>query len=106
MARQLVADGWSVDALVRDPRAALPDTVTVHPIPRRIDDLLTLVGDLAPQVCFHLATAFRGVHAPADIEPMVEANIGFGTALAEAVSRAGSCTFVNTGTVWQHYDAA
>ena len=105
MVRRLVADGWSVHALVRDPRAALPDTVAVHAIPRHIDDLLTLVGDLAPHVCFHLATAFRGVHEPADIEPMVEANIGFGTALAEAVSRTGSCTFVNTGTVWQHYDA-
>ena len=36
---------------------------------------------------------------------MVTANVGFGTALAEAVSQAGDCTFVNTGTVWQHYDA-
>jgi nucleoside-diphosphate-sugar epimerase len=36
---------------------------------------------------------------------MVEANVGFGVALAEAVSQAGECVFVNTGTVWQHYDA-
>ena len=56
-------------------------------------------------MCFHLATAFRGVHVPADIEPMVTANVGFGTALAEAVRQAGDCIFVNTGTVWQHYDA-
>ena len=76
-----------------------------HPIPEPIDDLIALVDDLQPEVCFHLATAFRGVHVPADIEPMVTANVGFGTALAEAVSQAGDCTFVNTGTVWQHYDA-
>jgi nucleoside-diphosphate-sugar epimerase len=45
------------------------------------------------------------VHVPADIQPMVEANVGFGVALAEAVSQAGDCVFVNTGTVWQHYEA-
>ena len=37
---------------------------------------------------------------------MIEANLGFGTALAEAVSRVDGARFVNTGTVWQHYDAA
>ena len=105
MVRRLVADGWTVDALVRDPSAPLPAGVTTFAIPGPIDDLIGLVGGLKPDVCFHLATAFRGVHVPADIEPMVAANVGFGTALAEAVSQAGDCTFVNTGTVWQHYDA-
>ena len=105
LVRRLVDDGWAVDALVRDPAAALPDGVRIHEIPGPIDDLIALVADLRPDVCFHLATAFRGVHVPADIEPMVTANVGFGAALAEAVSQAGGCTFVNTGTVWQHYDA-
>jgi nucleoside-diphosphate-sugar epimerase len=36
---------------------------------------------------------------------MVSANVGFGTALAEAVRRTGDCTFVNTATVWQHFEA-
>ena len=102
---RLVTDGWTVDALVRDAGAELPDGTNVHPIPTRIDDLVALVGGIRPDFCFHLATAFRGVHVPEDIEPMVTANIGFGTALAEAVSRLPSCTFVNTGTVWQHYEA-
>jgi nucleoside-diphosphate-sugar epimerase len=103
--RRLVADGWEVDALLRRPDAELPAGVGRHVVPAEIDDLIALVADLAPSTCFHLATEFRGVHVPADIAPMVSANVGFGTALAEAVSRAGSCTFVNTGTVWQHYDA-
>jgi len=105
LVRRLVDDGWVVDALVRDPAATLLPGVAIHPIPEPVDDLIGLVDEIAPQVCFHLATAFRGVHVPADIEPMVTANVGFGTALAEAVSQAGDCTFVNTGTVWQHYDA-
>jgi nucleoside-diphosphate-sugar epimerase len=104
LVRRLLADGWAVDALVRRDDVDLPAGVTRHRIPD-VDGLITLVGDLQPEVCFHLATAFRGVHQPADIEEMVTANVGFGTALAEAVSAAGDCTFVNTGTVWQHFEA-
>jgi nucleoside-diphosphate-sugar epimerase len=105
MVRRLVADGATVDALVRRTDADLPAGVRAHTIPDGIDDLITLVAELRPDVCFHLATAFRGVHQPGDIEAMVAANVGFGTALAEAVQRAGDCTFVNTGTVWQHFEA-
>jgi nucleoside-diphosphate-sugar epimerase len=105
MVRHLVAGGWTVDALVRGRDAALPDGVDAHLIPSDVEALIGLVGGLRADVCFHLATAFRGAHVPADIAPMVEANVGFGTALAEAVRRAGDCTFVNTGTVWQHYEA-
>jgi nucleoside-diphosphate-sugar epimerase len=105
LVRRLLDDGWLVDALVRSPDADLPAGVVTHPIPSPIDELIALVGEIRPSVCFHLATAFRGVHVPADIQPMVEANVGFGVALAEAVSQAGDCVFVNTGTVWQHYEA-
>jgi nucleoside-diphosphate-sugar epimerase len=103
--RHLVAGGWTVDALVRRSDAELPGGVDAHMIPPAIGDLIALVGDLRPDVCFHLATAFRGAHVPDDIDPMVAANVGFGTALAEAVRRAGDVTFVNTGTVWQHFEA-
>ena len=106
LVRRLVSDGWRVDALVRTPSPSLPDRVTQHVIPSAIDALMELVAAVAPETCFHLATAFRGVHQPNDIAPMIEANLGFGTALAEAVSRVPDARFVNTGTVWQHYDAA
>jgi nucleoside-diphosphate-sugar epimerase len=103
---RLLRDGWCVDALVRRAGAALPDGVTPHLIPDDIDDLMTLVTRVAPTHCFHLATSFRGVHTPADIEPMIDANIRFGTVFAEAAARVPGVRFVNTGTVWQHYDAA
>ena len=106
LVRRLVTDGWTVDALVRRPDADLPAGVTAHVIPDEIGGLIALVGDLAPSHCFHLATAFRGVHTAADIAPMIEANLGFGTALAEAAARVPDLRFVNTGTVWQHFDAA
>ncbi len=106
LVRRLVAEGREVDALVRVPSPALPSAVRQHVIPDGADGVIDLVSGLRPQVCFHLATAFRGVHQPADIAPMVAANIEFGTALAEATSRVDGARFVNTGTVWQHYDAA
>jgi nucleoside-diphosphate-sugar epimerase len=106
LVRRLVRDGWPVDALVRTPGADLPAGVTPRVIPDDVDGLLALVVDLAPTHCFHLATAFRGVHTPADIAPMIEANLVFGTSLAEAAARVPGVRFVNTGTAWQHYDAA
>ena len=106
LVRRLAADGWAVDALVRSGAATLPEGVTAHRIPDSIDGMIELVTSLAPTHCFHLATAFRGVHAPADIAPMIEANLGFGTALAEACARVPDLRFLNTATVWQHFDAA
>jgi len=37
---------------------------------------------------------------------MIHANLGFGTALAEAAACVPELRFVNTATVWQHFDAA
>ncbi len=106
LVRHLVDQGWSVDALVRSDAATLPPGVHAHRIPGSAEGLVDLVRELSPSHCFHLATAFRGVHTTADIAPMIEANLGFGTALAEAVARVPDARFVNTGTVWQHFDAA
>ena len=106
LVRHLVADGWEVDALVRAESASLPDRVAAHRVPDSVDGMIQLVAKLAPTHCFHLATAFRGVHTPADIAPMIEANLGFGTALAEACARVPDLRFLNTATVWQHFDAA
>ena len=106
LVRRLVADGWTVDALVRTEAASLPGKVTAHRVPDSIDGMIELVADVTPTHCFHLATAFRGVHSPVDIAPMIEANLGFGTALAEACARVPDVRFVNTATVWQHFDAA
>jgi nucleoside-diphosphate-sugar epimerase len=105
LAARLAREDWAVDALVRRP-CALPDGVTAHVIPEDADDLIALVTRLEPTHCFHLATAFRGVHSPEDIAPMVDANIRFGTTFAEAVTHVPGVRFVNTATVWQHFDDA
>ena len=106
LVRRLAADGWAVDALVRTDGATLPEGVRPQRVPDSVDGMIELVGNLAPTHCFHLATAFRGVHTPADIAPMIDANLGFGTMVAEACARIPDLRFVNTATVWQHFDAA
>lgn len=106
LVRRLAADGWAVDALIRADGAVLPEGIRPQLIPDSVDGMIELVANLAPTHCFHLATAFRGVHTPADIAPMIEANLGFGTAVAEACARTPDLRFVNTATVWQHFDAA
>jgi nucleoside-diphosphate-sugar epimerase len=105
LVRRLSSDGWTVQALVRattNPRPAAP--IVSHPIPRDTDDLVGLVRELAPSVCFHLATDFRARHAAGDIDAMVEANVTFGTRLAEALTQADHCPLVNAGTAWQHFE--
>lgn len=107
LAATLAADGQQVSALVRgssDP-SALPDGVTAIVMPERARDLAPLLADVAPEVVYHLATCFRGGHTTDDIEPLVTANVLFGTQLAEALSAAPPRVFVNTGTVWQRDEA-
>jgi nucleoside-diphosphate-sugar epimerase len=70
-----------------------------------VDELITAVTAISPDVVFHLATNFIGVHKPTDVNALVESNVAFGTRLAEACSVVDNVKFVNVGTVWQHHDA-
>lgn len=97
---------WEVHALVRAATdgARLPDGVRAHVIPPTAAELRPVVAQIAPDVIFHLATCFRGQHATEDVEPLVAANVLFGTQLAEAAAGAPPRVFVNVGTAWQRDD--
>jgi nucleoside-diphosphate-sugar epimerase len=108
LTRALAGQGWDVHAVVRSSsdRDRLPLGVTAH-----VDDGTTegLVAALAPveaDVCFHLASYFVGRHAPADVVPLVEANVAFTARLAEAVAGPRAPLMVNAGTAWQHVEGA
>lgn len=106
LVHRLVADGWEVHALVRAPFGRVPAGVTEHEVPQHPEDLVGVVGDVAPNVCFHLATRFQATHAPADVAGLVAANVGFGATVVEAVTATTRCPFVNVGTVWQHFEGS
>ena len=95
---RLKADGWDVRTVGRS-NVDIVDTGDV-------EQLSGHVAAFNPDVCFHLATNFVAQHTPADINPLIEANLAFGTRLIEACSSAGEVSFVNVGTIWQHYDSA
>lgn len=54
----------------------------------------------------HLASLYLTVHAPEQVKDLVSSNVYFGTAVLEAASLAGCVKwFLNTGSIWQNYNA-
>jgi len=106
LTRRLLADGWRV-AVVARAASALPADLEGRCRVVRADveavRFAREVADVGADVCFHLATHFTGVHGPADVDPMVEANLRLGTRLADALAAGDGAAFVNVGTVWQHH---
>ncbi|MBI4386849.1 MAG: NAD(P)-dependent oxidoreductase [Elusimicrobia bacterium] len=105
LARRLLQDGWRVEAVVRpgsDPDR-LPKGTAIHRHDKTTQGLIDILGAARPGVVFHLASLFRGEHAPADIEPLVQSNVLFGLQLLEAMAAHGVSLLVNAGTSWQHY---
>jgi nucleoside-diphosphate-sugar epimerase len=56
------------------------------------------------QVVCHLATLFRGEHGPADVAPLVEANVTVGAVLLEGMRLAGDVALVAAGSAWEHHE--
>lgn len=53
----------------------------------------------------HLASLYLQSHQEKDIPDLIQSNVYLGTAILEAASKAGVQWFINTGTVWQNFNA-
>lgn len=107
LVRRLLADGWQVHVVLRPdsvPPADGAGALHVHRHDGSTEDLIRILRAVAPDTVFHLASLFLAQHTPADVEPLVRANVLFSTQLAEAMAQAGVRHLVNTGTSWQHYE--
>ncbi len=105
---RLASAGVQVHAIVRSTSLRHPiaaSEVVVHGVENSLIEVPALIGDLRPTVVFHLATLFAAQHVPADIQRMVDANITFGTLVADAAARTGA-RLVHTSSAWQHYGGA
>jgi nucleoside-diphosphate-sugar epimerase len=104
---RLASDGWRVAALVRPDSALdrLPSNPAVFPLRfgGTTEELVDVVGDVIPDVTFHLATLYVADHQSADVEPLIRSNVLLGTQLAEALTRRGRALLVNTGTHLQRW---
>lgn len=100
LAVALVAEGWEVHAAVRTDAAI--DGVQTHALDGTQARLTEILGDVRPDIVFHLASLFLADHTPEQIEPLLASNIVFPTQLVEAMVRTGCRRLVNTGTAWQY----
>lgn len=105
LVRGLAEAGFAVGALLRAESEAgsLDARATILRHDGSTEGLHDLVGAFAPDVVIHAATHFVGVHGPAQVAPMVQANLLFGTQLLDAMAACGCRHLVNFGTVWQHF---
>lgn len=53
----------------------------------------------------HLASLYLQKHEPQNIPDLIQSNVYFGTAVLEAAASSGVKWFLNTGTIWQNYNA-
>jgi len=79
--------------------------VTVHYLEDSTAEYIGLDEAVQPAVVFHLATRFSPRHEPHEIEHMIESNVTFGTAVADACARRGA-RLIHTTSAWQHYGGA
>lgn len=111
LVRRLVAQGRQVHVVVR-PGSRLTElepcrtAVTIHVHDGTTEGMIRIVSAAKPGVVFHLASLFLAHHEPADVGPLVESNLLFGTQVLEAMASAGASLLINTGTAWQHYENA
>lgn len=107
LCRRLVNEGLEVHAIVRPTsnRSTLAPGVIVHEIADATASITTIAKSVLPSHVFHLATYFCGSREPTAIHRMVESNVAFGTAVADAAVQVGA-GFIHATSSWQHHGGA
>lgn len=70
-----------------------------------IQELSNYLKDNEIDGIIHLASLYIAEHKSEQVKDIVLSNIYLGTALLEACKLAGTKWFLNTGTIWQNYNA-
>ncbi|MDH3974414.1 MAG: NAD(P)-dependent oxidoreductase [Deltaproteobacteria bacterium] len=109
LAKRLVSDGKDVHLIVRpgsdlSPLNSISEKITLHCHDGSTEGMFSVVEKAEPHIVFHLASLFLAQHESKDVAPMIESNILFATQLAEAMTKFGVNSLINTGTAWQHYN--
>lgn len=107
LTQRLLADGAEI-AIVARPNSSLDqlgDAANQVALLRHdgtTSQLSAFVKDFSPQIVFHLAANFIGVHDSDDVAPLVADNVAFTAQVCQAMVAADVCCLVAAGTVWQH----
>lgn len=102
--RALAGAGRTVHALVRR-EFDLGPGVVLHRLTDSVADTSAVIDEVRPSVVVHLATRFAARHEPDQLRDMIEANVTFGSVVAEGSLRVGA-RLVNATSAWQHYEGA
>jgi len=104
----LAAAGENVHAIVRATSSrvvAHRPEVTIHTLRDSNAEYAAVADAVQPAVVFHLATLFAVHHEPAEIARMIDANVTFGTTVADSAVRDGA-RLVHATSAWQHFAGA
>lgn len=94
--------GWEVHALTRAGSDLRGLRVRRHDVDASVASLDAAVAAVRPEVVLHLAAMVKARPTAEEVGPMVEANVGFGARLLDAMSRHGCRRLVNASTYWVH----
>lgn len=102
----LVSDDLELFSIVRTSSntSNLTDISTVFIYDGKIDSLISFFQKHSFNGVIHLASLFLPTHEENDISNLIDSNLKFGIELLEAVKRTNVQWFINTGTLWQHYE--
>jgi nucleoside-diphosphate-sugar epimerase len=107
LTRGLIADGVDVAVVARansslDQLGDAANQVETLRHDGSTGQLSTFVKSFSPDIVFHLAANFIGVHGNDDVEPLIADNVGFTAQVCEAAVAAECHCLVAAGTAWQH----
>jgi len=108
LVQRLLKEGCKVSVIARptssiDQFKNLSDKLTLFRYNGATEHIVEIMGEVKPDIVFHLATYFHAVHRPEDLKKMIDGTFLFGTQLLEAMSQCNTRFLVNAGTAWQHY---
>lgn len=112
MVKRLLTEGKPVIALIRT-SADLnnlesikhSDLLTIERTDGSVDSMLDIFQNRRPETILHFASCYIAEHQKNDVDNLIDSNVRFGSRLLEAASISGIRYFINTGTMWQHFNS-
>ncbi len=107
LTRRLISEGTEVVIVVRansslDQLGDATNEVELLRHDGSTSQLNGFVEKFSPEIVFHLAANFIGVHNSDDVAPLIADNVGFTAQVCEAMVAAECRCLVTAGTAWQH----
>ena len=109
LVKKLVQDDWNTSVIVRAKSSLsllsdIKEYIKCYEHDGSSENMLDIISEAKPHIVFHLASYVYEGHEMADVTPLINSNILFGTQLLEAMRACNVKYMVNTGTFWQHYE--